>query len=124
MGSQIEDIASKWLLDPAYAKVFKHTADVVEVGTLYSLPIKTSTYLYFQDYMCYMLTAIGALALSVRFISGLGTGDTNCIITGQIMYMSSWYRSVLKYCKVTSNLKINVIRSKLFNSFIFRSEVN
>ena len=65
MGSQIEDIANRWLLDPAYAKVFKHTADVVD------------------DYMCYLLTAIGALALSVRFLSGLGTGDVNCIIGGR-----------------------------------------
>ena len=47
--------------------MFKHTADVVE------------------DYICYFLTAIGAIALSVRFLSSLGTGDLSCIIAGEIM---------------------------------------
>ena len=46
--------------------MFKHTADVVE------------------DYICYFLTAIGAIALSVRFLSSLGTGDLSCIIAGEI----------------------------------------
>ena len=45
--------------------MFKHTADVVE------------------DYICYFLTAIGAIALSVRFLSSLGTGDLSCIIAGE-----------------------------------------
>ena len=53
-------------------KVFKHTADVVE------------------DYICYFLTAIGAIALSVRFLSSLGTGDLSCIIAGEIGNIMCW----------------------------------
>ena len=60
----IEDIAKKWLSEPAYTNVFKHTAVVIE------------------DYLCYFLTAVGAIALSIRFLSSLGTGDLSCIITG------------------------------------------
>ena len=30
MSGAIEDIAKKWLAEPAYTKVFKHTADVIE----------------------------------------------------------------------------------------------
>ena len=66
MSGAIEDIAKKWLAEPAYTKVFKHTADVIE------------------DYLCYLLTAIGAIALSVRFLTSLGSGDLTCIIVGKI----------------------------------------
>ena len=45
-------------------KVFKHTADVVE------------------DYFCYILVALGAIALSVRFLTSMGTGEAICMITG------------------------------------------
>ena len=65
MSGAIEDIAKKWLAEPAYTKVFKHTADVVE------------------DYICYFLTAIGAIALSVKFLTSLGSGDLSCIIGGK-----------------------------------------
>eukprot|EP00092_Neocalanus_flemingeri_P032028 GFUD01034810.1.p1 GENE.GFUD01034810.1~~GFUD01034810.1.p1 ORF type:complete len:905 (+),score=215.05 GFUD01034810.1:108-2822(+) len=64
MSGAIEDIAKKWMSEPAYTKVFKHTADVIE------------------DYICYFLTAVGAIALSVRFLTSLGTGDLSCIVTG------------------------------------------
>jgi len=64
MSGAIEDIAKKWLSEPAYTKVFKHTADVIE------------------DYLCYFLTAVGAIALSIRFLSSLGTGDLSCIVAG------------------------------------------
>ena len=66
MSGAIEDLAKKWISEPTYSKVFKHTADVVE------------------DYLCYLLTAIGAIALSVRFLTSLGTGDLTCIIVGMI----------------------------------------
>ena len=65
MSGAIEDIAKKWLSEPAYTKVFKHTADVIE------------------DYLCYFLTAVGAIALSIRFLSSLGTGDLSCIVAGR-----------------------------------------
>ena len=64
MSGAIEDVAKKWLSEPTYHKVFKHTADVVE------------------DYICYFLTSLGAIALSVRFLSSMGSGDVVCIITG------------------------------------------
>ena len=48
----------------APGQVFKHTADVVE------------------EYVCYFLTALGAIALSVRFLTSLGAGDLSCIIAG------------------------------------------
>ena len=65
MSGTIENIAKKWLIEPGYTKVFKHTADVI------------------RDYLCYLLTSVGAIALSVRFLSALGSGDVVCIISGQ-----------------------------------------
>ena len=64
MSGAIEDVAKKWLSEPTFHKVFKHTADVVE------------------DYLCYFLTSLGAIALSVRFLSSMGSGDVVCIVTG------------------------------------------
>ena len=64
MSGAIEDLAKKWISEPKYQKVFKHTADVVE------------------DYFCYLLVALGAVALSVRFLSSMGTGEAICVITG------------------------------------------
>ena len=63
--------------------MFKHTADVVE------------------DYICYFLTAVGAIALSVRFLSSLGTGDLSCIIAGEIV-------NAIKYCLSPAALSKNV----------------
>lgn len=76
MSGAIEDIAKKWLAEPAYTKVFKHTADVIE------------------DYLCYSLTAIGAIALSVRFLTSLGTGDLTCIIVGRILKYNAIHSSI------------------------------
>ena len=64
MSGAIEDLAKKWISEPTYSKVFKHTADVVE------------------DYLCYLLVALGAVALSVRFLSSMGSGEAICMITG------------------------------------------
>ena len=64
MSGAIEDLAKKWISEPKYQKVFKHTADVVE------------------DYFCYLLVALGAVALSVRFLSSMGTGEAICVVTG------------------------------------------
>ena len=64
MSGAIEDLAKKWITEPTYQKVFKHTADVVE------------------DYCCYLLVALGAIALSVRFLSSMGTGEAICIVQG------------------------------------------
>ena len=64
MSGAIEDLAKKWISEPKYQKVFKHTADVVE------------------DYFCYLLVALGAVALSVRFLSSMGTGEAICVLTG------------------------------------------
>ncbi len=56
MGS-LEEVAKSWLVDPSWQKVFKHTLDVLE------------------DYVCYVLVAVGAIALSVRLLTTLSTGD-------------------------------------------------
>ena len=64
MSGAIEDLAKKWITEPKYQKVFKHTADVVE------------------DYFCYLLVALGAVGLSVRFLSSMGTGEAICVIAG------------------------------------------
>jgi hypothetical protein len=66
MSGAIEDIAKKWLAEPAYNKVFKHTFDVIE------------------DYLCYCLTGIGSIALAVRFLTSLGTGEVVCAIQGAV----------------------------------------
>jgi len=79
MSGAIEDIAKKWLSEPAYTKVFKHTADVIE------------------DYLCYLLTALGAIALSVRFLSSLGTGDLSCVITGVSTYNATTSKDLGPY---------------------------
>ncbi len=57
-------MAKSWLLDPAWQKVFKHTSDVLE------------------DYVSYALVAVGAICLSVRLLTTLGTGDLVCIAIG------------------------------------------
>jgi hypothetical protein len=46
-------------------QVFKHTFDVV------------------HDYACYALMAIGAIALSVRFLT-FGNGEITCVILGKL----------------------------------------
>ena len=46
-------------------KVFKHTCDVIE------------------DYLCYFLTGIGSIALAVRFLTSLGSGEVVCAIKGE-----------------------------------------
>ena len=60
MGSSIEEVARSWLADPAWQKVFKHTFDVVE------------------DYVSYVLVALGAISLSVKLLTTLSTGDLGC----------------------------------------------
>ena len=55
--SGIEDVARSWLLDPPWQRVFKHSLDVA------------------QDYAAAIMVAVGAVALSVRLLSTLGSGD-------------------------------------------------
>ena len=64
MSGALETGAKAWLEDPKWLKVLKHTGDVI------------------QDYICYGLFVIGAIALSVRFLATLGTGDVTCVILG------------------------------------------
>ena len=64
MSGALETGARAWLEDPAWLKNLKHTGDVI------------------QDYLCYGLFVIGAIALSVRFLATLGTGDVACVILG------------------------------------------
>ncbi len=45
------------MADPPWQRVFKHTFDVIE------------------DYVTYMLIAVGGIALSVRLLTTLATGD-------------------------------------------------
>ena len=49
-----------------FLQVFKHTFDVV------------------HDYACYALMAIGAIALSVRFLT-FGNGEITCVILGRFL---------------------------------------
>ena len=65
MSSSLEEVARAWLVDPAWQKVFKHTVDVIE------------------DYVAYILVAVGTIALSVRLLTTLGFGDLVCIIIGE-----------------------------------------
>ncbi len=60
----LEEVAKTWLADPAWQKVFKHTCDV------------------FEDYISYALVTVGAISLSVRLLTTLGSGDLVCIIVG------------------------------------------
>ena len=71
MSGAIEDIAKRWLAEPSYSKVFKHTFDVIE------------------DYLCYGLTAAGSIALAVRFLTSLGSGEVVCVIQGR--YCMPWH---------------------------------
>ena len=64
MSGALETGAKAWLEDPKWLKNLKHTGDVI------------------QDYICYGLFVIGAIALSVRFLATLGTGDVACVILG------------------------------------------
>lgn len=64
MGESLSEVAKNWLTDPSWQKVFKHTTDVLE------------------DYVSYILVAVGTVALSVRLLSTLGTGDLVCVIMG------------------------------------------
>ena len=64
MGDSIGDVAKSWLIDPPWQKVFKHTFDVLE------------------DYVSYILIAVGTIALSVRLLTTLGSGDLVCVIVG------------------------------------------
>ena len=57
MGESLGDVAKSWLADPPWQRVFKHTFDVIE------------------DYVTYMLIAVGGIALSVRLLTTLATGD-------------------------------------------------
>lgn len=66
MASSIQETAASWLADPAWQKVFKHTFDVLE------------------DYIAYVLVAVGTISLSVRFLTTMGSGDLVCIIIGNV----------------------------------------
>ena len=60
----MEDILSAWLNDPPWVRVFKHTFDVV------------------SDYVSYGLATVGAIAMSVRLLTTLSSGDLVCILIG------------------------------------------
>ena len=64
MGDSLGDVAKTWLIDPSWQKVFKHTFDVIE------------------DYVTYILIAVGTTALAVRLLTTLATGDLVCVIIG------------------------------------------
>ena len=36
-----------------------------------------------EDYLCYFLTGIGSIALAVRFLTSLGSGEVVCAIKGE-----------------------------------------
>ena len=71
MSGAIEDIAKKWLAEPAYTKVFKHTADVIE------------------DYLCYLLTAIGAIAgILITLLGSAGEAAAHAAV--QVQGVRHW----------------------------------
>ena len=88
MSGAIEDIAKKWLSEPAYTKVKQQILSIISTKLKILSTISTQVFKHtadvVEDYICYFLTAIGAIALSVRFLSSLGTGDLSCIIAGEM----------------------------------------
>ena len=62
----IEQDILKNLEFTVYLQVFKHTFDVV------------------RDYACYLLLAIGAIAISVRFLT-FGNGEIACMVLSKIL---------------------------------------
>ena len=70
-------------------KVFKHTCDVIE------------------DYLCYFLTGIGSIALAVRFLTSLGSGEVVCAIKGEDFEAGFQTASL-------SNLKNHLDRSNIY----------
>ena len=65
MASQIENIATEWLSDPDWAKVYKLNVDVVE------------------DYMNTLLISVVAVLLTLKFAMSFGAGDITCVLTGE-----------------------------------------
>ena len=53
----VNSVSNAWLVDPHWQKVFKHTLDVL------------------QEYIYYVLMTTGAIALSIKLLSTLGSGD-------------------------------------------------
>ncbi len=78
--SSLEEVARTWLTDPAWQKVFKHTVDVLE------------------DYVCYVMVAVGAIALSVRLITTLSTGEL-C----KEAFSNIFWLLFVGVCRVTEN---------------------
>ncbi len=76
MGDSIGDIAKSWLADPPWQRVFKHTFDVI------------------ADYVTYILVAIGGVALSVRLLTTLATGD---LVNANLNCDNSYSRFGLQY---------------------------
>ena len=87
MGSSIEEVARSWLADPAWQKVFKHTFDVIE------------------DYVSYVLVALGAISLSVKLLTTLSTGDLGCNSMHFIkMSMKNTFAGIIQF-KFVHNVK-------------------
>ena len=76
MGDGLGDVAKSWLADPPWQKVFKHTFDVIE------------------DYVNYILVAVGGIALSVRLLTTLSTGD---LVT---YFEPNIFKFVLRYIRL------------------------
>ena len=76
MGDGIGDVAKSWLADPPWQKVFKHTFDVIE------------------DYVNYILVAVGGIALSVRLLTTLSTGD----LVRQLPTLESTHLKLVQTC--------------------------
>ena len=62
MATSLEAAAKEWLSDPPWSRVFKNSFDVVE------------------DQVNKGLVALAAIALAVRFLANLPSGDLLCIV--------------------------------------------
>ena len=49
--------------------------------------------------MCYGLIAVGTIALSVRLLSTLGSGDVNCMVLGKLFKLIYFKDKYFKFIK-------------------------
>ena len=60
--------------------------------------------------MCYGLIAVGTIALSVRLLSTLGSGDVNCMVLGKLFKLIFFKEKCFKFMKNTyKHLLIQVL---------------
>ena len=99
MGDGLGDVAKSWLADPPWQKVFKHTFDVIE------------------DYVNYILVAVGGIALSVRLLTTLSTGDL-------VTYFEQNIFNICIFLTYQNTTNLNLIRQRILERHMFLSFEN